>query len=116
MHLQMVGTSLSLENPKLIMYPSITICAHQIKDSSTTSRYYANLPWPWFYYQGSSGPTPNLSEIVDTVLFISHINNSRYRLQAFVINGKAYREHHFSQDSYEPAFIKIEIQVFKTFI
>ena len=78
MHLQMVGTSLSLENPKLIMYPSITICAHQIKDSSTTSRYYANLPWPWFYYQGSSGPTPKANNILDSLSYHTHTNKSRY--------------------------------------
>ena len=105
----MVGTTTSIENSKLVMYPSITICALRL----STSKYYAHYE---IYYQGSSGPTPNLSEIVDTVLYVSHINNSRYRLQAFVINGKAFREHHFSQDSYEPVFIKNEIQAFKNYI
>ena len=73
MHVQLVGTSSSMENSKLIMYPSITICA--FRDS--TSKYFANKPYPWFYHQGTSGPTPDPNKILDSLSYHSHINNSR---------------------------------------
>ena len=73
MYAQLVGISSSMENSKLIMYPSITICAFR----RSTSKYFANVPYPWFYHQGTSGPTPDLNKILDSLSYHSHINNSR---------------------------------------
>ena len=104
MHKQRVGTSSNFENPAYILYPSISICAFR----KSTSRYYANVPWPWYYYQGSSGPTPDPNKILDSLSYHSAINNTRF--DSSMINNYINCGCLNLQGFDEPAFNKIKVQ------
>ena len=66
---QMVGITTTIENPRLIMNPSISICAR----GESISTFFYN--WE-YYYQGSSGPTPRPKEMLDSFIYSSYINES----------------------------------------
>ena len=69
--LQRIGTTTTIENPKLIMNPSISICTRRL----STSKFYYNYE---YYYRGSSGPTPSPSGMLKHLIYTSVLNNSRY--------------------------------------
>ena len=62
----MVGTSSSIEHPRTILYPSISICAFRGSDS----KYFLNMPPSRLYHQGSSGPAPDTNKILDSLNYV----------------------------------------------
>ena len=101
---QRVGTSSSMENPESILYPSISICAYR----KSTSKYFANMPWPGNYYQGSSGPTPDPNKILDSLSYYTEKNKSRFGSSK--VKGTINYFGMVFQGFYQLAFIDIKVQ------
>ena len=72
-NIQRIGTTTTIENPNLIMNPSISICA----DRLSTSTFYYNYE---YYHHGTSGPTPNPSGMLEYLIYTSSVNHSRYNI------------------------------------
>ena len=100
----MVGISSSMENPKLIMYPSISICAH--RDSA--SKYFTNVASPWSHHAGSTGPISDPNEILDSLSYHAEINKSRFA--SGMLHDDINQGCITSQGLHEPAFINLKVQ------
>ena len=71
---QMVSISSSVENAKLVKYPSISICAYR----RSASHYFTNVATPWSQQPGSTGPSPDPNNILESLGYNAKINKSRF--------------------------------------
>ena len=71
---QMVSISSSVENAKLVKYPSISICAYR----RSASQYFTNVAPPWSQQPGSAGPSPDPNNILESLGYNAAINKSRF--------------------------------------